>query len=69
MFQQDTESRLKKKQCIDRDRKYMVQTLATMMMTPSLKDCQVVSTVLHKKFSFLGDEGSEVCLILSLLLC
>lgn len=31
MFQVETEARLKKKSCTEQDRKYMVQTLATMM--------------------------------------
>ena len=49
----------------DNDQKYMVQTLATLLMTykskPSLKDCLDVSSGLHKKFPTLGDESSEVC--------
>ena len=51
----------------DSDRKYMVQTLTTMLMTyvqrPSLSDCLVVSKALHRKFKFLGDESSEVIVI------
>lgn len=64
MFRVETEVRLKKKSCTEQDRKYMVQTLTTVMMTyvqrPSLNDCQVVSAALHKKFKFLGGESSEV---------
>lgn len=50
----------------DSDRKYMVQTLATLLMTykpkPSLRDCLIVSRGLHQKFPSLGDESSEVCI-------
>ena len=65
MFQVETEARLKKRSITEQDRRYMVQTLATVMMTdvqkPSLlNDCQVVSMAVHKKFKFLGGEGSEV---------
>ena len=64
MFRVETEARLKKKSCTEQDRRYVVQTLTTVMMThvqkPSLNDCQVVSAALHKKFKFLGGESSEV---------
>lgn len=50
----------------DGDRKYMVQTLTTMLMThiqrPSLRHCLIVSKALHAKFKFLGDDISEVIL-------
>ena len=63
-FRSSTENNLAKGLLIDIDRKYMVQTLATMLMTfvpkPSLRHCQVVSQSLHGKFSFSGDESSEV---------
>lgn len=64
MFRVETEARLKRKFITEQDRKYMIQTLATVMMThvqkPSLADCQVVSMAVHKKFKFLGGESSEV---------
>ena len=48
----------------DGDRKYMVQTLKTMLMThiqrPSLRHCLIVSKALHAKFKFLVDDISEV---------
>ena len=48
----------------DGDRKYMVQTLATVMMyhktKPCMDDCLLVSRALHTKFRFLGDQSSEV---------
>jgi len=67
-FRHSTEMHLQKKGGIqDSDRKYIVQTLATILMTyrsrPSLKDCQLVSKSLHKKFKGLGDESSEVSLL------
>ena len=64
MFQVETEARLKKKSYTQADRKYMVQTLATMMMSyvqkPTIHNCQAVSEDLHKKYRFLGGESSEV---------
>ena len=43
----------------DSDRKYVVQTLATMLMThvshPSLKCCGIVAKALIEKFDFLKD--------------
>ena len=46
------------------DRKYMVQTLTTMMMSyvpnPSMQDCLLVAKSLHAKFPFLKQDGSEV---------
>ena len=68
MFRKSTEENLNaKKLLLDGDRKYIVQTLATVLMThrqrPSLSDCGVVAKSLVKKFSFLSDfEGDgEVC--------
>lgn len=63
-FRSVTEANLANDILTDSDRKYIVQTLATMLMTyvqrPSLSDCLVVSKALHGKFKFLGDESSEV---------
>ena len=63
-FHHSTEAHLNKGGILETDRKYMVQTLATLLMTyksrPSLKDCQIVSKSLHQKFKNLGDEDSEV---------
>ena len=63
-FRSSTENNLAKGLLIDIAVNIMVQTLATMLMTfvpkPSLRHCQVVSQSLHGKFSFLGDESSEV---------
>ena len=44
----------------------MVQILTTVLLTyverPSMNDCLKVSKAVHKKFKFLGDDGSsEVC--------
>ena len=64
IFRHVTEVNLEKGIIPDSDRKYMVQTLATLLMThksrPSLRDCKVVSQSLHNKFN-IGDESSEVC--------
>ncbi|XP_065893460.1 uncharacterized protein [Dysidea avara] len=68
-FRHSTEAHLKKGGILETDRKYMVQTLATLLMTyksrPSLKDCQIVSKSLHQKFKNLGDEDSETNLQLT----
>ena len=73
IFRNSTEVNLGKDILIDPDRKYMVQTLATMLMSyvqrPSLKDCLVVAKALHAKFKFLGDESSEVKLLILLFIC
>lgn len=67
LFRKSTEDNLAKKLLLDGDRKYIVQTLATVLMThkqrPSLSDCGAVAKSLVKKFSFLSDfEGDgEVC--------
>lgn len=47
----------------DSDRKYVVQTLATMLMTymqkPSMKHCGIVAKVLIAKFPFLKDDDGD----------
>ena len=64
---QVTEENLSQGQLLDGDRKYMVRTLATFLMTfktrPSLNDCGIVARALVQRFSFLADsEGTgEVC--------
>ena len=72
-FRSVTETNLADDVLTDSDRKYMVQTLATMLMSyvkrPSLSDCLVISKALHRKFNFLGDEGSEVIVIGYICLC
>jgi len=62
-FRSTTEKNFHNKLLTDCDRKYVVQTLATVLMThvqrPSLSDCDIVAKALVRKFSFLNDvEGS-----------
>lgn len=62
-FRVSMEKNFQKKLLTDCDRKYVVQTLATMLMThvqrPSLSDCDIVAKALTEKFGFLNDvEGS-----------
>ena len=62
-FRSTTEKNFHNKLLTDCDRKYVVQTLATVLMThvqrPSLSDCDIVAKALVHKFSFLNDvEGS-----------
>lgn len=63
VFRKATEENLKRCILTDADRKYMVQTLATVLMTkierPTMTDCLQVSKALHKKFKFLGSDGSS----------
>ena len=62
-FRQETEDNLKEKCLTDTDRRYMVQTLATVLMThiqrPSLADCEVVALSLVEKFNFLNDDEGD----------
>ena len=62
-FHASTETNFQKKLLSDCDRKYVVQTLATVLMTyvqrPSLSDCDIVAKALMEKFGFLNDvQGS-----------
>ena len=47
----------------DSDRKYMVQTLATMLMThvqrPSMQQCGIVAKALVGMYSFLKDDHGD----------
>ena len=70
LFRHGTMKNLDKQLLIDSDRKYMVQTLATVLMTyvqrPSLQRCGSVAKALTEKYPFLKDsfEEGEVCNIL-----
>ena len=68
-FRASTEANLTNEILTESDRKYIVQTLAVMLMSyvqkPSLGDCEIVSEALHMKYTFL--QGSEVCCYLSML--
>jgi len=63
-FRHATENNLKEGILKDSDRRYMVQTLATLAMSyvpsPSCQDCLTVSKALHAKFPFLKEDDSEV---------
>jgi len=58
-FQSTTEKNFHDKFLTDCDRRYVVQTLATVLMThvqqPFLSDCDTVAKALVHKFSFLND--------------
>ena len=62
-FRDGTEKNLEKELLIDTDRKYIVQTLATMLMVhvqrPTLSECGVVAKELIAKYGFLKDEEGE----------
>lgn len=69
-FRFECEKNLAKKVLIESDRKYMVQTLSTVLMTyeqqPSLSDCGKVAKSLMAKYQFLDDDdgGGEVSIII-----
>ena len=76
-FRASTEENLSKRVLTDSDRKYMVQTLATMLMSyvsdPSLKHCGVAAKALISKFEFLkdgeGDGEVGICMYVKCLVC
>ena len=62
-FRPITEDNLQNKILKDTNRKYIVQTLATVLMThvqrPSLKDCGLAAKALVEKCEFLKDDESD----------
>lgn len=62
-FRPNTEKDFKEKILTDTDRKYVVQTLATMLMTylprPSLHHCSTVAKALIRKYNFLKDSDGD----------
>lgn len=62
-FRPNTEANMQKKVLTDTDRKYMVQTLATMLMTyiqrPSMHQCGVVAKALVDMYGFLKDDHGD----------
>ena len=64
MFRRSTEQNLSELQLLDGDRKYMVQTVATVLMTykqrSTLSDCAMVAKSLIQWHPFLADsEGTR----------
>ncbi len=71
-FRPNTQHNFDNNLLIDSDRKYVVQTLATMLMTyvqkPSLEHCDIVACTLVDKYPFLkDDEGDGQVLFLSVI--
>ncbi len=62
-FRQKTETNLESKLLTDTDRRYIVQTLATMLMTyvqrPSLHQCGIVAQALVGKYPFIKDDEGD----------
>ena len=62
-FRPTTEHNLKEKLLVDSDRKYIVQTMATMLMTyiqrPSLSICGTVARALTSRWPFLKDDEGD----------
>ena len=73
-FRISTDTNFEKKILTDTDRKYVVQTLTTMLMThiqkPSLHDCSIVAKSLIRKHQFLkDDEGDgQVCISVAIII-
>lgn len=63
MFRPETEQHLAEEVLVDADKKYIVQTLATILMTqvqrPALKQCGTVAKKLITKFPFLKDDEGD----------
>lgn len=62
MFRPETESNLAEEVLVDADKKYIVQTLATILMTHVQRPALAVAKKLITKFPFLKDNkgGGEV---------
>ena len=66
-FRPATDKCLEKKVLTEKDRKYIVRTLSTILMTyvqkPTIHDCDVAATSLVARWSFLadGEGGGQVC--------
>lgn len=62
-FRQGTQENLRKKILTDSDRKYIVQTLATVMMTyttkPTMHQCSEVAKALVEQYQFLKDDEGD----------
>ena len=60
-FRGTTEANLRNKSITDKDRKYIVRTLATILMSyvplPKLSHCAIVAKALVAKYPFLSDSG------------
>lgn len=63
MFRPETEKNLAEEVLVDVDKKYIVQTLATILMTqvqrPALTQCGAVAKKLIMKFPFLKDDEGD----------
>lgn len=63
MFRPSTIKNFENGLLVDPDRKYVVQTLGTMMMTyiqkPSLNHCSIVAKALINKYNFLKDREGD----------
>ena len=62
-FRSRTDANLQNKVLTDTDRKHVIQTLATILMThvqrPSLKQCGVVAKALVDTYHFLKDDEGD----------
>ena len=58
-FRLATETNLERKVLTDKDRKYIVRTLSTILMTyvqkPTIHDCEIAATSLVERWDFLAD--------------
>lgn len=63
IFRAATEKSLKESIISDQDRKYIVRTLATILMShvpsPKMSDCAIAAKALVAKYPFLGDTDAS----------
>ena len=63
VFRSATEKNLKESISTDQDRKYIVRTLATILMShvpsPKMGDCAIAAKALVAKYPFLGDTDTS----------
>ena len=68
LFRKSTIDSLEQKKYTTDDRKYMVRVLSTMILThvqrATMNDCAQVSKALTRKYPFLGDYVSVICVCL-----
>ena len=62
-FRAATEKNLREKILTDQDRRYIVRTLATILIShvssPKMSDCAVAGKALVAKYPFLADTGTK----------
>ncbi len=72
-FRPNTQHNFDNNLLVDTDRKYVVQTLATMLMTyiqkPSLDNCSSVAKELVQQYPFLKDDEGDAQVLVFIRVC